>query len=87
MSNFNIPRNPGDPPPFDRPTVTDLGAFGGFALRADAEQQQQQQGQQQQQQHARRFLDEKTMMPQEEVVTILTTEIRQTNQIVPRSTR
>jgi hypothetical protein len=84
MTNFNVPRNPGDPGPFERATVTDLGAFSGFALRADAEQQQQQQGQQQQQQHSRRFLDEKTMLPQEEVVTILTHEIRQINQIVPR---
>jgi hypothetical protein len=71
-------------PQFERPTVTELGAFSGFALSADTEQQQQQQQQQSTKNQVRRYLNDDGL-PQEEVVSTLTTEIRQTNQIAPRS--
>ena len=74
-----------DPAPFVRPEVTDLGLLSGSALRADTEQQQQQQQQQQGSRQVRRFLSEETQLPQEEVVHKLTTEIRQTNTLAPRS--
>jgi hypothetical protein len=68
-----------------RPEITDLGALNNLGIRADAEQQQQQQQQQQGTKTVRRFLSADTSLPQEEVVEKLTTEIRQTNAISPRS--
>jgi hypothetical protein len=75
--------------PFIRPELTQVGSLGAFgnSLRADSEQQQQQQQQQQHNLTRRVFLDENTMLPQEEVVRTLTTEIRQTNKIEPRAKR
>ncbi len=72
--------------PYVRPEVSrvgDLAGFGGI-LSMDSEQQQQQQQQQQRTQSLRRFIDSETMMPQEEVVTKLSTEIKELNRIAPR---
>ena len=70
---------------FIRPTVEEIGSeLGSLAyLRADSEQQQQQQ--QQRARTVRRFLDAATSLPQEEIVTKLTTEIRTLNKLAPRS--
>jgi hypothetical protein len=72
--------------PYVRPEVTRVGDLAGFggSLSMDSEQQQQQQQQQQRTRNMRRFLDSETMMPQEEVVTKLSTEIKEINRIAPR---
>jgi DNA gyrase/topoisomerase IV subunit B len=77
--------NPGDPAPFESPQISEIQGFGGLSLRADSEQQQQQQQQQQHHAQVRRYLDLETMLPQEEIVTTLQTEIRTLNQIAPRA--
>jgi hypothetical protein len=56
----------------------------GLGLRAGSEQQQQEQQQQQQQRNLRRFLNLETELPEEEVVTRLSSEIREVNRIAPR---
>ncbi|MEU7070385.1 hypothetical protein AB0B30_18985 [Streptomyces narbonensis] len=71
----------------DRPEITDLGAFGNQALRADTEQQQQQQQQQQAQRSVKRSLDPETALPQEEVVERLTTEVTHINSLAPSERR
>jgi hypothetical protein len=72
--------------PYIRPEVARVGDLAGFgsSLTMDSEQQQQQQQQQQRARTVRRFLDAETMLPQEEVVTKLATEIKETNRIAPR---
>ena len=75
-------------PHYQSPALTELSSLNvGAALRADTEQQQQQQQQGQQQHALRRFLNEETQLPEEEVVTRLTTEMRQTNRLAPRQER
>jgi hypothetical protein len=69
-----------------RPTVENIGDFTGF-LSPDLAAEQQQQQQQQQQQARKRFLNLETMLPEEEVVTRLTTEIKTFNQLMPRDKR
>ncbi|MCM2394312.1 hypothetical protein [Streptomyces albipurpureus] len=71
----------------DQPEITDLGAFGDQALRADTQQQQQQQQQQAKQRSVNRSLDPETSLPQEEVVETLTTEVRQVNTLAPSEGR
>jgi hypothetical protein len=72
---------------YHRPIVEEIGTQIGTlsGLRADSEQQQQQQQQQQAARSVRRFLDLETSLPQEEVVTKLTTEIRTINKLAARS--
>jgi hypothetical protein len=83
-----IKPSPGDPDPtqevrFVLPQLTELTGFsGGAGIRADSEQQQQQQQQQQQNSTRRRFLNLETQLPEEEIVTRLTTEVRQLNRLV-----
>lgn len=88
MASRENPNPEGGPiGPWIRPSVGmagELSSFGGIGLRADSEEQQQQQQQQQQQGSRRRFLDKETMLPQEEVVTRLVTEVKQVNKVVPR---
>jgi hypothetical protein len=63
-----------------------VGQIGDLAsLRADSEQQQQQQQQQQGSSTIRRFLDATTNLPQEEVTQTLTTSIKATNKLAPKS--
>jgi hypothetical protein len=73
--------------PWIRPSAAlagELSSLAGAGLRADCEQQQQQQQQQQKKATLRRFLDTETMLPQEEVVTRLVTEVKQINKVAPR---
>ena len=73
-------------PEYIRPTIEEIGGELGSlaALRRESEQQQQQQQQQQAKRQVRRFLEEGTDLPQEEVVTSLTTEIKTLNKLAPR---
>lgn len=89
MANEITGPGPGpDPAPeirFQAPELTQLQALtGAGALRADSEQQQQQQQQQQQNSLRRRFLNLETQLPEEEVVTKLTGEVRQVNKLAKR---
>ena len=68
---------------FIAPRVEEIASLG--MLRADTEQQQQQQQQQQSKVDIRRFLNVDTMLPEEEVVSNLTTQIRTVNKLAPRS--
>jgi hypothetical protein len=75
-------------PRFQPPQITPVGGLTSAALlRADTEQQQQQQQQQQQAARLRRFLNPETGLPEEEVVTQLTTEVRQVNRLAPPGER
>lgn len=67
---------------FEAPRVEEITNIA--ALRADTEQQQQQQQQQQQTKGLRRFLNLETMLPEEEVVTKLSSEIKTINKLAPR---
>ncbi len=75
--------DPGPEIQFSIPAATQLTALVG-ALRADSEQQQQQQQQQQQHVFRRRFLNLDTQLPEEEVVTKLSGEIKQINKLAKR---
>jgi hypothetical protein len=68
---------------FIAPRIEEVANMG--LLRADSEQQQQQQQQQQSRVDIRRYLNVDTMLPEEEIVTNLTTQIKTVNKLVPRS--
>lgn len=74
-------------PEFIRPQIFEVsGQIGDLSsLRRDSEQQQQQQQQQQQHGTVRRFLNLETMLPEEEIVQKLSTEIRAINKLAPRA--
>lgn len=71
---------------FVRPLIEEIGGQIGSLelLRRSSEQQQQQQQQQQAQRTVRRYINDETSLPQEEVVTKLTTEIRTINKLAER---
>ena len=71
------------PAVFGSPVVGEFTSAA--ALRADDEQQQQQQQQQQGNHTVRRFIDAATQLPHEEVVSKLTTEVRQLNSVGKKS--
>jgi hypothetical protein len=72
---------------FELPTITELDSLGFGSLSTTSQQQQQQQQQQVLQKNQRRFINLKTGLPEEEVVTKLTTEIRQFNKLAPSEDR
>lgn len=68
---------------FEAPDVSELSMFAGLGPSLRAQQQQQQQQQQKKAAAVRRFIDPETQLPTEEIVQQLTTELKQTNKIVP----
>jgi hypothetical protein len=72
-------------PDFEAPLMTELTSLSGIGISARAQQQQQQQQQQQRNLSVRRYLNLETQLPEEEVVTKLTTEIKQINKVTPAS--
>lgn len=66
---------------FEAPMLTQLTSLSGGGLSLASEQQQQQQQQQNQQLNWRRFLNAKTQLPMEEIVTQLTRETKIINEI------